>query len=418
MSKASKESLFGITLTELVIILFIIMLLLSLFNIDELQEQVSELTLLVPESEEDIVSASAVVELLIPDAEIQSDLIPLDVIREEIKKLQEDKKELEDIKSLAEGEGDGDCREGGFWITSKCADHCWEITSEEVNRQYEYLVDIGICESSVVVQQSQWIEKTNEDFMMVEGAAQMLDHGVMSSKELFSYLDAIKEPGFLKEPRQCFYSVRLVDLGARSIARWENIEQEVANRVGRLPVDEGDKIHPSIKKLFPDDICDVKPQKAIKPISNNIDNTNSGANLTPIGKENITTSSINTPNDEIVQSQTNFYSEPVASSSINRIAPKMNAGSFNDEFFGIRQCKNTRSDELQLTFIIDLDAEGKAIEVRYKGDASSLSGGNRKIESITRRALLKTSFTPENIEGVNLSSQFEQTIKRRKDICL
>ena len=167
MSKSSKESLFGITLTELVIILFFIMLLLSLFNIDELQEQVSELTLLVPESEEDIVSASAVVELLIPDAEIQSDLIPLDLIKEEIRKLQEDKQELEDMKTLAEGGGDGDCREGGFWITSKCADHCWEINSEEVNRQYEYLVDIGVCESSVVVQQSQWIEKTNEDFMLV-----------------------------------------------------------------------------------------------------------------------------------------------------------------------------------------------------------------------------------------------------------
>ena len=96
----------------------------------------------------------------------------------------------------------------------------------------------------------------------------------------------------------------------------------------------------------------------------------------------------------------------------------MNAGSFNDEFFGIRQCKNTRSDELQLTFIIDLDAEGKATEVRYKGNASSLSGGNRKIESITRRALLKTSFTPENIEGVSLSSQFEQPLKFRKNICL
>ena len=96
----------------------------------------------------------------------------------------------------------------------------------------------------------------------------------------------------------------------------------------------------------------------------------------------------------------------------------MNAGSFNDEFFGIKQCNNTRSDDLQLTFIIDLDAEGKVTEVGYKGDASSLSGGNRKIESITRRALLKTSFTPESIEGVNLSSQFEETIKRRKNICL
>ena len=418
MSKSSKESLFGITLTELVIILFFIMLLLSLFNIDELQEQVSELTLLVPESEEDIVSASAVVELLIPDAEIQSDLIPLDLIREEIRKLQEDKQELEDMKTLAEGEGDGDCREGGFWITSKCADHCWEINSEEVNRQYEYLVDIGVCESSVVVQQSQWIEKTNEDFMLVEGAEQILDQGVMSSAELFSYLDAVKEPGYAKEPRQCFYSVRLVDLGARSIARWENIEQEVANRVGRLPVDEGDKIHPSIKKLFPDDICNVKPQKAIKPISTYIDNNNLGENLTPVGKENITTSSINKPTNQTVQSEANFNSEPVISTSLNRVTPQMNAGSFNDEFFSIKQCRSVRSDELILTFVIDLDSQGIPTEVSHKVETTLLSGGNKKIVSIAQRALLKTSFTPETIEGLNLSSSFERTIKFRKNICL
>ena len=96
----------------------------------------------------------------------------------------------------------------------------------------------------------------------------------------------------------------------------------------------------------------------------------------------------------------------------------MNAGSFNDEFFGIRQCKNTRSDDLQLTFIIDLDAEGKATEVRYKDATALLSSGNKKIESIARRALLKTRFTPESIEGVNLSSQFEQPLKFRKNICL
>ena len=143
MSKSSKESLFGITLTELVIILFFIMLLLSIFNIDELQEEVSELTLLVPESEEDIVSASAVVELLIPEGEIDSDLIPLDVIREEIQKLQEDKKELEDMKSLAEGEGDGDCKEGGNWINSKCADYCWAGMLKN-KRQYDLLLDVGM----------------------------------------------------------------------------------------------------------------------------------------------------------------------------------------------------------------------------------------------------------------------------------
>ena len=116
--------------------------------------------------------------------------------------------------------------------------------------------------------------------------------------------------------------------------------------------------------------------------------------------------------------ETKLKSEQVTSSSVNRIKPQMNAGSFNNEFFGIRQCKNIRSDDLQLTFIIDLDAKGNATEVRYKGETAILSSGNKKIESIARRALLNTRFTPESIEGVDLRSQFEQPLKFRKNICL
>ena len=80
------------------------MLLLALDSIDDLNEQ-------IPDSNEDIVAASAVVELLIPDGEINSDLIPFDVIKDEIAKLQQDKEELEDIKKASEGDGDGDRRQ-------------------------------------------------------------------------------------------------------------------------------------------------------------------------------------------------------------------------------------------------------------------------------------------------------------------
>ena len=80
MSKSARDTLFGITLTELIIILFFIMLLLAIFNIEDLTDQ-------IPEDTEDIVPASTVVDLLIPDGEINSDLIPLDVIADEIRKL-------------------------------------------------------------------------------------------------------------------------------------------------------------------------------------------------------------------------------------------------------------------------------------------------------------------------------------------
>ena len=83
MASGSRRTLFGMTLTELVIVLFFIMLLLALDNIEDLNDQ-------IPDLSEDMIASSEVVELLIPDGEINSDLIPFDVIKDEIAKLQKD----------------------------------------------------------------------------------------------------------------------------------------------------------------------------------------------------------------------------------------------------------------------------------------------------------------------------------------
>ena len=245
MSKSSREGLFGITLTELVIILFFIMLLLAIFNIEQVNEELEETQKLVPESVEDIIPKSIIVDVLYPDGEITSDLVPIKDIEDKIKELQKAKDELQTLTEKT-SEGDGDCREGGFWITSKCADHCWEINSSEVTRQYDYLVDIGVCKSSVVVQRSQWVQKSESDFMVVDGALEMTNKSVMKSSELYEFLDIIKQPGYTRQPKQCFHYVRLVDLGAGSIPRWETIDKEVANRVGRLPLTSADRGYQNI----------------------------------------------------------------------------------------------------------------------------------------------------------------------------
>tara|TARA_B100000989_G_C19497734_1_gene452833 strand:- start:398 stop:1585 length:1188 start_codon:yes stop_codon:yes gene_type:complete len=395
MSKSANDTLFGITLTELVIILFFIMLLLAMANIEELTER-------IPENEDDIVPASTVIDLLIPDGEINSDLIPLELIKEEIAKLQEDKEELEEIKQLAEGEGDGDCKEGGNWIQPKCNDFCWEIDEEVNERKFDYLVDIGVCNTSIIVQRSEWLEKDELDFLLVDGAFELVDSQAISRDQLYQFLDIIKEPGYIKEPKQCFHMARLIDLQGVSGDLWNKNGREIRERLGTTDYTSSIAGHKRLKDRFPADICELPaPKKIIQEEKKQV---------TPVKREPVS--------QTYSQSEGSLKSEPVISSSINRIKPQMNPGSFNDEFFGIRQCKNTRSDELQLTFIIDLDATGRPLEVRYKGEASSLSSGNRKIESIAKRALLKTKFTPESIEGVNLSSQFEQPLKFRKNICL
>ena len=88
MSKSSREGIFGITLTELVIILFFIMLLLALFNIERVNEELEETQKLVPESSEDIIPMSTIITWLFPDGEIESDLVPVKVIEDEIRELE------------------------------------------------------------------------------------------------------------------------------------------------------------------------------------------------------------------------------------------------------------------------------------------------------------------------------------------
>ena len=432
MSKSANDTLFGITLTELVIILFFIMLLLAMANIEELTQR-------IPENEDDIVPASTVIDLLIPDGEIDSDLIPIDLIKEEIAKLQKAKKELEEMKQKAEGEGDGDCKEGGNWINSKCADYCWATESEEATRPYDFLVDIGVCNSHIVVQRSNWLEKAEVDFQVVDGAWATADQEKMSQAELYNYLDIIKEPGFLREPKQCFHRVRVINLGAKSVDAWNKNLLYVQERVSTETLTSGAS-YERVKNTFASNACElpvaanqkifkaetcsqkytvqagdtwmiIADKYGVSPASINDANKVDGFATLRVGQVLLVPSCNQPP-------EAKLKSEPVASSSVNRIKPQMNVGSFNDEFFAIRQCRNIRSDDLQLTFVIELDAEGKVTEVRDKDDAAFLSGDNKKIESIARRALLKTKFTPESIEGVNLSSQFEQPLKFRKNICI
>ncbi|MDC3228401.1 hypothetical protein OAU34_01855 [Gammaproteobacteria bacterium] len=400
MSKSANDTLFGITLTELVIILFFIMLLLAMANIEELTER-------IPDNEEDVVPASTILNYLDPEGEIPTDLVSserLERIKEEIAKLQADKEDYEKMKQSAEGEGDGDgdCKEGGNWIQPKCNDFCWEIDEEVNERKFDYLVDIGVCDTSIVVQRSEWQEKDEADFLSVDGAIQLINKKIMTRGELYQYLETIKEPGYNKEPKKCFHMARLIDLDGVSGDLFSTTGKRIRAHLGTADYTASDYGYDRLRARFADYVCELPaPKKIIQEEEKKV---------TPVNRE--------PASQTYSQSEGSLENEPIATASINRIKPQMNPGSFNDEFFGIRQCNNTRSDDLQLTFIIDLDPEGKATKVRYKGDASSLSGGNRKIESITRRALLKTSFTPENIEGVNLSSQFEQTIKRRKNICL
>jgi hypothetical protein len=392
MTKSSREGLFGITLTELVIILFFIMLLLAIFNIEQINDELKETQKLVPESSEDIIVKSTIVNVLFPDGEINSDLVPVKDIEDKIRELQ---KAQDDFQKLTEesSEGDGDCREGGFWITSKCADHCWEIDSSESNRKYEYLVDIGVCKSSVVVQRSNWLQKLESDFILVDGALEMTSQNVMRASELYEYLDIVKEPGYVKEPKQCFHYVRLVDLGAGSIPRWETINKEVANRVGRLPLTSANRDYEEIRNRFPADICDV---------------------LLESEEDNNETFLVDQSNQITPPRKTRAEKETI----LNIVNAKLDSKSFVNAF--TKECTNsrpTRNKDIVLNYQILLSNSGKVINVESLSKDILINSNLKRLDSMAKKALKKSKFTPEYLEGIAVPSNIMQKIPFGENAC-
>ena len=237
MSRFSKDTIFGISLTELVIILFFIMLLLAIFNIREVEE-----------SSIPVEKLADSLEGFYDPEEIPPSLVPPETILDMIK-------ELVTLQKEAKGNKKGDCRDGGFWITEKCANNCWEIDNPESNRQYDYLVDIGICKNIVVVQKSKWIEKNDFDFNLVNGANELVNKKYMKAKELYSYLDTIKKPGYEKTPKQCFHNARLIALADVSHDRWENIDKQVNSKVLTYKLTKSNNMFDTVRSRFDENVC-------------------------------------------------------------------------------------------------------------------------------------------------------------------
>ena len=98
MSSSSREGLFGVTLTELVIILFFIMLLLAVFNIeriteekDEIEEKYLEITKIEQNVDGEVVIPAVSWDILVKliwgeseDQPINSDLVPVKQFEEKI----------------------------------------------------------------------------------------------------------------------------------------------------------------------------------------------------------------------------------------------------------------------------------------------------------------------------------------------
>ena len=414
MSKSARDTLFGITLSELIIILFFIMLLLAISKIKDLTDQ-------IPKDTDDVVPASTIEEVLFPEGEIKTDLIPIDFIINEIRKLQKERDEFNKLKdALAqqdkekekEGKGDemgtGDCREGGFWITTKCSDHCWAIENQDSARQYDYLLDIGVCENFVVVQRSEWIQKTELDFSQVEGAYEMVSQEQITRGELYDLLDTLKEPGYQLEPKQCFHSVRLIDLGSRSIDAWETTNKQVNSRVSPFVLTKANgNIYNSVRTRFKDDICNTNPKDVRE--ERKLENAES----------------ILSKADELVNEQALRNIEQRESSLATIQADRepvltkalMDVEDFNNNFIKNRKCKSIRSNRVTFNFEITVGISGTTYQVKYLGNSETLSRGEKRLLEVTQEALLQTSYIPATNDGIEIQSVIRQPITLPKGVC-
>ena len=392
MASGSRNTLFGMTLTELVIILFFIMLLLALDSIDDLNDQ-------IPDSSEDVVAASAIVELLIPDAEINSDLVPFDVIKDEIAKLKKDNEELKDFKEETEGTGEGDCKEGGNWINSKCADYCWAVEAEENKRPYDVLIDIGMCESSIVVRRSQWLEYSESNFLEVPGAYEAAEKNVMTKDNLYSYLDDIKKPGYEKNPKQCFHVVRLVELEQIYADPWTKNMLEVQERVSTELYTLGKPGYSKVREQFPDDICNV---------------TNNEEPSIAITKKEKDFPEISSFQEPMSPNQRQEVSE----NTLSIVNADLDIQSFQTE--ATKECNSSsrfRNKDITLEFVIEIDTSGKPISVELTPNNPSLNNTSSKLSRLAIRALKKSSYTPQMIEGVAINSFHNERLKFPGNFC-
>ena len=190
MSKNKHGDLFNTSLTEIIIILFFVLMLFALYNIDKVNKENIELG-----SEVDILSSNVdilkdrniAMKEIIEASNEPSSLGPINVeLTQRIVDLKKEKKELEreiqrlnpeitfeadgpeePIQESEELEIAGNCIDKIFW--RQCAEKAWPLQSTP---PYEYLFDIGMCSAGdIVIIESSWRMKGAIDFDMVAGAS-------------------------------------------------------------------------------------------------------------------------------------------------------------------------------------------------------------------------------------------------------
>ena len=286
MSKNKHGDLFNTSLTEIIIILFFVLMLFALFNIDKVNKEnlalgneVDDLTFQKIILEEEKASFIKIIEA---DNE-PSTLGPINKeLTLQIAELKEDKRELEEqIQKLSPNDEPkdiqkqlpitspddyqiaGNCIDKTFW--RQCAEWAWPI---EIKRTppVEFLFDIGMCSAGdIVVIKSDWERKLEKDFILVDGASTITDKLYIKRNEIIEFMSLIHDKSLDFKEGQTQHVARLINLELIDTDVSKYPRKAIGDEMNFIPTTRFEKKYEAIKERFPKNACDgFKANKAAK----------------------------------------------------------------------------------------------------------------------------------------------------------
>ena len=278
MSKNKHGDLFNTSLTEIIIILFFVLMLFALFNINKVnQENVS-----LEDEVDDLITQNVDLEnenedfiRIIKASNEPSTLGPINIeLTLQNTQLKQEKRELEkEIERLTPKDEStdiiedppiitpedeqiaGNCIDKKFW--RQCADWAWPIEIERTP-PVEFLFDIGMCSAGdIVVIKSDWERKREIDYILVDGATAITDKMYIKRNQIKSFMSLIHDKSLDFKEGQTQHVARLINLELIDTDVSKFPRKAIGDEMNFIPTTRFEKKYEEIKERFPENACDA-----------------------------------------------------------------------------------------------------------------------------------------------------------------
>ena len=415
MSKNKHGDLFNTSLTEIIIILFFVLMLFALFNIDKVNKENMVLgdevdsitTILIIEKEradtnEEIANASF--ETLGPiNTELTRQIADLkqekQQLEEEIERLTPEDEPIDILEEPPIEPSDdlqiaGNCIDKTFWRA--CADWAWPVETARVPPA-EFLFDIGMCGAGdIVVIKSDWEKKQEADFNMVGGASAITNKMYIKRNEIIEFMSLIHDKSLDFKEEQTQHVARLINLEKIDTDTSKFPRKAIGDEMNYIPITRFDKKYEAIKSRFPKNACGSF--KSIKEVE--VDTPqNPSEDKTPQNpsEDNLVTDIKPLPSDISASSKASFLWDD--SSSFCKRAARKRSSEFNATF------------NLLITANSRVKVQSYTYEKTNKNNRLVILDVKAAIEK--QRKNIKPAINTQNPEDNKISLK----VKFGKDIC-